>query len=82
MYQSRCFYIISRPAVVFADEPTGNLDSKATIEVMDMIRGFATSYHQTIVLVSHDPEMAAYADRIVTLIDGEITSIKTMEKEV
>lgn len=73
---------ISRPAVVFADEPTGNLDSKTTIEVMDMIRGFATSYHQTIVLVSHDPEMAAYADRIVTLIDGEITSIKTMEKEV
>lgn len=72
---------ISRPAVVFADEPTGNLDSKTTIEVMDMIRGFSTNYHQTIVLVSHDPEMAAYADRIVTLIDGEITNVKTISQE-
>ena len=63
---------ITRPDVVFADEPTGNLDSHTTVEVMEMIRRFARSFHQTIVLVSHDPEMAAYADRVVTLIDGEI----------
>ena len=63
---------ISRPDVVFADEPTGNLDSRTTVEIMEMIRSFARSYHQTIILVTHDPEMAAYADRIVTLIDGEI----------
>ena len=63
---------IARPDVVFADEPTGNLDSKTTKEVMEMICSFARSYHQTIVLVSHDPDMAAYADRILKLLDGEI----------
>ena len=50
------------------------LDSKTTKEVMHMIRGFAKRFHQTIVLVSHDPEMTEYADRIVTLIDGRIVS--------
>lgn len=65
---------IARPDVVFADEPTGNLDSKTTKEVMQMIHDFARRFNQTIVLVSHDPEMTAYADRIVTLIDGEIVS--------
>lgn len=63
---------VAHPAVVFADEPTGNLDSKTTTEVMDMIKGFAREYRQTIVMVSHDPKMAAYADHIVTLVDGEI----------
>ena len=65
---------VTDPEVVFADEPTGNLDSKTTKEVMHMIRGFAKRFHQTIVLVSHDPEMTEYADRIVTLIDGRIVS--------
>ena len=65
---------ISHPDVVFADEPTGNLDSKTTIEVMDMIRDFARSYNQTVVLVTHDPELADYADRILTLVDGKIVS--------
>ena len=65
---------IARPDVVFADEPTGNLDSKTTVEIMEMICTFARDYHQTIILVTHDPEMASYADRIVTLIDGEIVS--------
>ena len=65
---------VTHPEVVFADEPTGNLDSKTTKEVMHMIRGFAKRFHQTIVLVSHDPEMTEYADRIVTLIDGRIVS--------
>lgn len=73
---------ITRPDVVFADEPTGNLDSKTTKEVMEMIRRFARTFHQTIVLVSHDPEMTQYADRIVTLLDGEIISdVKTENKE-
>lgn len=65
---------ITRPDVVFADEPTGNLDSHTTIEVMKMICDFARKHRQTIILVSHDPEMAAFADRIVTLVDGEIVS--------
>lgn len=67
---------ITRPDIVFADEPTGNLDSKTTKEVMEMIHRFARTFHQTIVLVSHDPEMTEYADRIVTLVDGEIVSDK------
>lgn len=72
---------ITRPDVVFADEPTGNLDSRTTVEVMKMICEFARHYHQTIILVSHDPEMAAFADRIVTLVDGEIVSDRrTKEK--
>lgn len=65
---------VAMPDVVFADEPTGNLDSKTTIEVMDMIKSFARRFKQTIVLVTHDPELAKYADRIVTLVDGRIVS--------
>ena len=65
---------VAQPRVLFADEPTGNLDSKTTTEVMQMICGYARAHKQTIVLVTHDPTMAAYADRIVTLIDGLIVS--------
>lgn len=63
---------VTRPQVVFADEPTGNLDSKTKTEVMDMICSFARDFNQTIVLVTHDDNMAQYADRIVTLLDGLI----------
>lgn len=65
---------VAHPDVVFADEPTGNFDSKTTIEVMEMIRDFARRFNQTIVLVTHDPELAQYADRIVTLVDGRIVN--------
>lgn len=64
---------VSRPKVVFADEPTGNLDTKTTAEIMDMVMGFARRFNQTIILVTHDPGMSRYADRIVTLVDGIIT---------
>ena len=63
---------VARPQVVFADEPTGNLDSKTKIDVMEMIVSFARALDQTIVLVTHDDNMAAYADRVVTLLDGRI----------
>lgn len=63
---------VTRPQVVFADEPIGNLDSKTKTEVMDMICSFARDFNQTIVLVTHDDNMAQYADRIVTLLDGRI----------
>ncbi len=63
---------VTRPQVVFADEPTGNLDSKTKTEVMDMMCSFARDFNQTIVLVTHDDNMAQYADRIVTLLDGRI----------
>lgn len=72
---------IARPDVVFADEPTGNLNSKTTIEVMEMICTFDHDYHQSIVLVSHDPEMVSYADRIFKMINGEIISDKVNNKE-
>lgn len=71
---------VTRPDVVFADEPTGNLDSATTVEIMKMICGFARKFHQTIILVTHDPEMASYADRVVKLIDGEIVSDKITDK--
>ena len=72
---------ITRPDVVFADEPTGNLDTKTTKEIMTMIKGFARDFNQTIILVTHDPEMTQYADRIVKLVDGEIISNETKARE-
>lgn len=63
---------VTRPDVIVADEPTGNLDSKATKEVMKMLSDFARKNNQTIILVSHDPDTAAYADHIITLLDGRI----------
>ena len=73
---------ITRPDVVFADEPTGNLDSKTTVEVMKMIVDMAHRFNQTIVLVSHDPEMKDFAERIVTLKDGEIIGDELNTKEM
>jgi putative ABC transport system ATP-binding protein len=65
---------VASPKIIFADEPTGNLDSKTTIEVMRMMIRLVRANRQTLVIVTHDPELAKYADRIVTLIDGEIVS--------
>lgn len=71
---------VTRPKVVFADEPTGNLDSRTTADIMKMISGFSRKYDQTIILVTHDPGMAQYADRIVTLVDGSIISDERKER--
>ena len=65
---------VARPKIVFADEPTGNLDSKTTREVMEMIVGIARRHHETLILVTHDRDIAKYADRIVHLVDGDIVS--------
>jgi putative ABC transport system ATP-binding protein len=62
--------LVSRPAVVFADEPTGNLDSKASEEVLELLRTAVDEFGQTVVMVTHDPEAASYADRLVVLRDG------------
>ncbi|MEA2332266.1 MAG: putative transport system ATP-binding protein [Thermoleophilaceae bacterium] len=64
--------LISKPAVVFADEPTGNLDSKASEEVLRLLRQSVDDLGQTVVMVTHDPEAASYADRLVVLRDGRI----------
>src|SRR3954447_5894065 len=64
--------LIHRPAVVFADEPTGNLDSKSSEEVLGLLRHAVDDFGQTVVMVTHDATAAAHADRIVVLRDGEI----------
>jgi len=66
--------LISKPAVVFADEPTGNLDSKASADVMKLLRQAVDDFDQTVVMVTHDPVAAAHADRLITLQDGKIVS--------
>jgi putative ABC transport system ATP-binding protein len=64
--------LVSKPAVVFADEPTGNLDSKASGDVLALLREAVDEFGQTVVMVTHDPVAAAHADRLITLRDGRI----------
>ena len=64
--------LVSRPSVVFADEPTGNLDSRTGAEILDLLRGSVRDYGQTLVMVTHDARAAATADRILFLADGLI----------
>ncbi|HEY2715836.1 MAG TPA: ABC transporter ATP-binding protein [Solirubrobacterales bacterium] len=64
--------LVSKPAVLFADEPTGNLDSKASEDVLQLLRRAVDEFGQTVVMVTHDPGAAAHADRLVTLRDGRI----------
>ena len=64
--------LASRPAIIFGDEPTGNLDSHAGAEVLSFLRQAVRELGQTVVMVTHDPVAAAYADRIVFLADGQI----------
>ena len=62
--------IVSRPEVIFADEPTGNLDSRSGAEVLGFLRDSVRQFGQTIVMVTHDPNAASYADRVIFLADG------------
>lgn len=71
---------VSMPEIVFADEPTGNLDSKTTKEVMALITQMARENHQTLVIVTHDLEIARYADTIVHILDGNIEKIEITNK--
>jgi putative ABC transport system ATP-binding protein len=64
--------LATRPDIVFADEPTGNLDSKASAQVLGLLRGSVREFGQTVVLVTHDPVAASYAERVVFLADGRI----------
>jgi putative ABC transport system ATP-binding protein len=66
--------LVSKPAVVFADEPTGNLDSKSSADVLQLLRGAVDNFGQTVVMVTHDPNAAAHADRLITLRDGRIVN--------
>ena len=64
--------LASRPRIVFADEPTGNLDSRSGAEVLELLRRSVTEHGQTVVMVTHDPVAAAYTDRVVFLADGRL----------
>lgn len=66
---------VNHPEVVFADEPTGNLDTKTTTEMMDLIIGMANKYEQTLVLVTHNLELANYCDYVIHIRDGAIEAI-------
>lgn len=67
---------VNRPQILFADEPTGNLDTHTTLEVMDIITKIAEEYNQTLIIVSHDPEIADYAHKIITVQDGDVLKIE------
>ena len=67
---------VARPEIVFADEPTGNLDTKTAMEVMNLIKSIAKDNNQTIVMVTHDRRLADFADRIIHILDGKIQSVE------
>lgn len=67
---------VAKPEIVFADEPTGNLDTKTAMEVMKLIKKIARDNNQTIVMVTHDRRLAEFADRIIHILDGKIQSIE------
>jgi putative ABC transport system ATP-binding protein len=64
--------LATRPSILFADEPTGNLDSKAGHEILELLRSCVVSYGQTILTVTHEPRVSKVADRILLLADGQI----------
>ena len=64
--------LVSRPEIVFADEPTGNLDSKSGAELLTFLRSAVKDHGQTIVMVTHDANAASYADRVIFLADGHV----------
>jgi putative ABC transport system ATP-binding protein len=74
--------LITQPAIVLADEPTGNLDTKTGTTIMDLLRKSCDELTQTIVVVTHDPRAASYADRIVFLRDGSIVDDIHFEKNI
>jgi putative ABC transport system ATP-binding protein len=75
--------LIAKPAVVFADEPTGNLDSASSAQVLELLRHSVDELGHTVIIVTHDPQVAAYAARVVMLVDGRVatdTSVASAEQ--
>ena len=73
---------VSKPPVVFADEPTGNLDSRTTLEIMELMLEIAHENHQTLIIVTHDSHVASFADRIIHILDGNIQKIEKKENVI
>ena len=70
---------VAKPEIVFADEPTGNLDTTTTMEVMELIHAMARRNKQTIVMVTHDPRLASYGDKIIHILDGNIQNVEVIK---
>ncbi|NYS75837.1 MULTISPECIES: ABC transporter ATP-binding protein [Bacillus] len=70
--------LINKPDIILADEPTGNLDTKNTKEVLNLLKVTAKKYNQTVILITHDPAIASNSDRIITITDGIIISDKKL----
>jgi len=66
--------LANKPSVIFADEPTGNLDSKTTVEVMEILKMCVSEFNQTLVMITHNEDIAKTADRMLTIIDGKIVN--------
>ena len=64
--------VINEPAIMLADEPTGNLDSKASSEIISLLRLSNKKYNQTVIIITHDEKIALEADRVITIDDGKI----------
>ena len=73
--------LMNHPALLLADEPTGNLDSKASREILELLKVSNEKYHQTIIMITHDKELALHANRIITLEDGKIISDELVGEE-
>ena len=73
--------LVSDPEIIFADEPTGNLDSRTSREIMSLMQKVVREQGCTLVMVTHDPQLASWADRIIKVIDGKIVSIEVKKKE-
>ena len=67
--------LITRPAILLADEPTGNLDSRASDEIMALLREANQRYRQTIIMITHNPELAKQAERVLVIEDGRVTCL-------
>lgn len=74
--------LVSRPKIIFADEPTGNLDSLTSKEVMELVVNMVKENNQTLLIVTHDPTIASFADKIITIMDGNIQKIDEKEGKV
>ena len=66
--------LASKPAIILADEPTGNLDSRTSLEVMELLKMTSTEFEQTLVMITHNPEIAQVADRMIRIEDGKSAS--------
>lgn len=73
--------LVVNPKIMFADEPTGNLDSKTSKEMMRLMRRIVNEHKKTLVMVTHDDSLAAIADKVIRIVDGEIVRVEDRRKQ-